>query len=689
MKKLLLFASFLFTMMHVTAQRSSFCATDQYAGAKLTSDSNQALEAFIKNYIDQHHTQGARSSSYVIPVVFHIIHDGGSELLTDSVIITALNRLNEFMSASNAGLTSVVPAFDTLIGNAQVEFRLAQKDPLGNCTNGIERIYTQATYVGNDYTKINDWPRDKYLNIWLVKGIDYDFSYYGTLGYAFEPGTVASAPAIDGILVKSFILLQLNDPYDSGVLPHMVGHWADLLHPESACTDTINDYVADTPPMQSAISCNLTQSICNPPIIENVQNIMAGSSCPLMFTKGQVNRMWAALNASTAGRNNISSSSNLLATGTDVSNPVSCAIPIADFAASTRYTCINTPVIFTDASYNADITSRTWTFPSDANTNTTSGKVATVSFSTPGWHQVTLQVSNTNGSDRLTKNMVYVTNGSQTPAPLFDGFEYSTPLLSPWQVINYDNNNTAFQLVNSTGHHSQSCYKLNEVDAMYEGDVDILASPPLDLSAIDTTNASISFDYSFATSDAAHLDDSTADISVWLSNDCGASWHRLYHMTGSSIFNAGLQTGSYTPGTDDQYWQNVSVHIPSLFWSAGINFEIRVKSGVGTNNLFIDNINVGQSTLGLPKLQTQVNAMGIVPNPAAESADLVISCSDGIYGTIQLLDMAGRTIQRIYTGFLGVGGNHIHLNTNELSSGIYSIQLSDGVSTVNRKFVKF
>ncbi|MBS1622745.1 MAG: PKD domain-containing protein [Bacteroidetes bacterium] len=689
MKRFLLLAILSFCLEHVKAQSTPACALYRSLEPGYNQVTKDSLEAFTKEFISHHPTDhAARSTSYVVPVVFHIIHDGGSELLSDSIISVELSHLNEYFSASNPELSAVAHPFDTLIGNAQIEFRLAQKDPNGNCTNGIDRIYTQATYVGDDYTRINDWPRDKYLNIWLSKALYYDASYYGTLGYAFDPPVVDAAPAIDGLMLKS-LMAGTNNPYLRNLSAHMAGHWLNLLHLESVCTDTINDYVADTPPMSYVNSaCDTSQSICNPPVRENVQNIMTSGTCHYMFTKGQTERMWATLNAPTAQRNNISLQANLAATGTDVPNPVSCAVPIADFTSSARYICISTPVTFTDASYNAAVSSRTWTFPADATANTTSGKIATVSFALPGWHQISLQVSNANGSDQAIKTIVYVTNGYQLPTPLFEGFEYGTTAQSPWQAVNYDNNSTAFNLSTAGGHQSQSCFKLNQIDASYEGDVDILASPPLDLSTLDSTNATFSFDYSYATADPNHANDSSAQISLWVSSDCGSTWHYLYKISGQSIFNAGVQTTPYVmdPG---QNWQTVTVEIPSAYRIPGINFEIRAKSGTKTNNLYIDNINIGQSTLGISLLQTRVNTMSITPNPAAYSADLLVSTNSDIRGSVVILDMEGRIVQNVYAGILPAGDKHLALRTDLLSSGVYTVQLTDGITALNRKLVKF
>ena len=651
----------------------------------------EQLEIFTSDFVTKHHNESGSQRStplYIVPVVFHVIHDGRAELISDSIVKVEVTHMNEYMSASNPELPNVVPAFDTLIGDAQIEFRLAQKDPQGMCTNGIDRIYTQATYIGNDYTKINPWPNDKYLNIWVTKGIDGDVTFYGTLAYALYPNAVVGNPNIDGIISKYF-LLGANDPFSRPILSHETGHWLNLLPVNSlTCGDTINDHVADTPPMLYSANCNLTQSICNPPVIENVQNIMGAGSCCFMFTKGQVNRMWATLNSTVAGRNNVPSSSNLIATGTDIANPVSCASPLADFTASARYTCTGQSISFRDASYNANVASRVWTFPADATVSSHTTNTTSATFNTGGWKQVSLQVTNTNGTNQKTKNIVYVSDGTQLSAPFFEGFENSSTAQSQWQSINYDNNGTSFQYYTNGGHQSAASYKLNSIDTHYEGDVDELLSPSFNLSSLDSTIATLSFDYSFATADASHINDSVSKLQIFATNDCGATWTRIYTQSGLGLFNAGIQVSPYSPGQGDQYWQNVSMSIPTSFLTARVNFKIQMSSGTGINNFYLDNINIGQSTAGIADMKLNIGSFDIIPNPAQSNATLLVSANSSAQASITMYDAEGRAIALLYDGVLKTGTMQIPFATDQLSRGVYIIRLSNGVSSLQKRFVK-
>lgn len=666
------------------------------------------LEAFTKEYIRTHQGQPKNSRSgptYVIPVVMHILHDAGTEMISDATVFTEMQHWNEYMSATNTDLSTTVPAFDTLIGNADIEFRLAQKDPDGNCTNGIDRIYTQATYVGNNNTKLRPWPREKYLNVWMTKAIERDASNYGVLAYSMYPSSVATYTnndIIDGIIAKYFVV-GTNVTFSRPTLAHECGHWLNLKHvwgdtnsPGVACGD---DDVPDTPITKGDQNiCPITKHQCNPAVVENVQNIMNYAECHFMFTPGQVDRMHAALNSPVAGRSNIWSQANLLATGTD--QPIDyfnttspCSKPKAEIAVDKRYTCIGENVKFTDASYNSDIASRLWTFPADVTfvgTSTATDAKPVVQFNSPGWQQVTLQVVSANGnSDEVVRSMVYVADPSNViAAPFYESFE-DPAASAKWLSLNYDNNNTSFQYFNQGGHYSRGCYKLNYYDAKYEGDKDELASPVFDLSNVATSDMKFSFEYSYATTDAVHLTDSLATISVWGSLNCGNTWTRLYYKVGYGLFNAGVQLGGYTPGQDNQYWKKVTINLPLSYQANSVMFKISVGSILDINHFYVDNINVGMAVnTGIEENEVNVASIDVVPNPVSDNATLIIDATAASKLAAKLYDLQGREVSTIFNGQVDAGTQKVQFSTENLSSGVYVVKVSNGKEVQQKKFIK-
>src|SRR5690606_19186797 len=123
---------------------------------------------------------GSIRTVYTIPMVFHIIHEYGSENISDLQVYDQVDILNHDYRKLNSDTSDVVPEFDTLIADCNIEFKLASIDFQGNCTNGIEHIYSHETNNGDDYSKLLQWPRNKYLNVWVVKTMEN-----GVAGYAY------------------------------------------------------------------------------------------------------------------------------------------------------------------------------------------------------------------------------------------------------------------------------------------------------------------------------------------------------------------------------------------------------------------------------------------------------------------------------------------------------------------------
>jgi PKD repeat protein len=217
----------------------------------------------------------AAEAVYTIPVVFHILHTYGTENISDAQILDQVAILNRDYAALNADLADIVDntPFDTLAADTKIQFKLAQLDPNGECTNGIDRIYTHLTNEASDASKLNQWPREKYLNVWVVKSI----GDAGVAGYAYYPSAVSGPLApFDGILILHNYIGSIGSAslYNSRALTHEVGHWLSLQHPwgstnepEVACGD---DLVEDTPETMGHLSCttvDLYQPMCT---IDNI-----------------------------------------------------------------------------------------------------------------------------------------------------------------------------------------------------------------------------------------------------------------------------------------------------------------------------------------------------------------------------------------------------------------------------------
>ena len=441
----------------------------------------------------------------------------------------AVRVLNEDFSKTNADTSFVIPDFDTIIGNPNIEFRLAQIDPFGNCTNGIDRIYTHKTNEADDLSKLNIWNRSKYLNIWVVKSIGSS----GVAGYAYFPSAVdpLMLAGIDGIVILNNYVgsIGTSNSIRSRALTHEVGHYLNLQHPWGANNDPGivcgDDGVYDTPETKGFTTCPTNPNnaaICNSSIIENYQNFMDYSYCSRMFTIGQANRIEATLNSSISSRNNLWKHSNLVETGTDVPSSVNNCTPIADFSSNMRLVCQGDNITFNDASWKADINAVNWTF-NGANPISSTLSNVNVTYNNLYWQDVTLTATGNSGSNTITKqNYVYVSPPWADYIGAFsESFENSVSN-QLWFSITNENNTSKWQVINSVGFtgsksmylnaHSEPVYSPTYTPGIGRNDIDGLISPSFDLSLI--SSGVLTFKYSGATK-ATTLGDITEEFKVY------------------------------------------------------------------------------------------------------------------------------------------------------------------------------
>src|SRR5687768_7327550 len=164
---LLLLAS----VVTVSGQQYHTCDTDPMVQAAMMNDQNYAvnraqLEQFTAQYIQQQ--SGMKTSGviqYTIPVVFHVIHNYGSENISKAQILDAMDIFNKSFQNLWGDSMTVSSVFRPIIADAQIQFRLAQIDENGNCTDGITRTASSFTYSANDNVKtLIQWPSNKYFN---------------------------------------------------------------------------------------------------------------------------------------------------------------------------------------------------------------------------------------------------------------------------------------------------------------------------------------------------------------------------------------------------------------------------------------------------------------------------------------------------------------------------------------------
>ncbi len=668
MKKILLAFILATTIASVTNAQEKHCYTTEMDNEMALTNPDmlrqrQNLEAFIQQYGKAERRNN--SVVYVIPIVFHILHNYGEENISDAQVLDQVRILNRDFRRMNADTVNIVPAFQGMAADIEVEFRLPSIDPNGNCTNGIDRVQTMLTYSANNQSKINGWPNNKYLNVWVANSLENT----GAAAYAHYPG---GNNAVDGIMNLHSYLGSIGTSSEgrSRTLTHEIGHYLNLAHvwgstnsPGVACGD---DNVSDTPETKGWSSCVPSGSICNPPIIENVQNYMEYSFCEYMFTEGQKTRMRATLNSSVSGRNNLWTPANLLATGV-TQGPQVCT-PIADFNVNKRLACEGGDITFYDLSWNATVTNRVWSFPGGVpSTSTDSAPV--VNYPVAGNYSASLTVNTASGADSITRTaLVYITGSQQTSVPFVESFEDTASFPGATGFILNEDNSTTWTRVTNAASAGSASIRINNYTNV-RGQIDDWIMPTLDFSNI-TSPVTMTFDVANAQRDSTSDDRLTFSGSL----NCGANWIPRYNKSGASLATTtSLVVTNFTPNATQ--WRQESLSLNPFKLLPNIRFKFSNISDRG-NNTYIDNINITGMIVNVDEIDEIQLGFALYPNPTTEASSVEFKLSQRQSVSLEVKNILGQTISNVINGELDGGLHEIKLPA--LPKGIYMIDLYTG-----------
>lgn len=656
-------------------------------------------------------TKGEKNTSgiRIIPVVFHIIHNGGSENLTKAQILDQLRVMNEDFRRLNADASTTPEAFDSVAADCRIEFRLANIDPDGNCTDGILRIQSYRTNGGsngNGAKELSYWNRDKYLNIWIVKDIGVSSDLGSVIGYAQFP--LGGATRTDGVVLANYVVGSIGTSNFKGrTATHEIGHWLGLRHiwGDEQCG---NDGVADTPvhfganqaPCYTFPRLRTGTEICagrDSIRGEMYMNYMdyTGDACLNMFSKGQKRIMDFTLEGpvdSISGlygfREKLWSQANLDSTGTKNTTPQPCA-PIAEFFTNTQMICEGKTVNLTDNSYNGTIVSREWTLDGATYaSNTTSASANPVAkYVTPGIYNVALTATNTQGSSTKTRaNYVIVSSNTPdraTSSWYVEDFTDVDWFNSKFFVFNDDSTDFKWKHTYGAGSTPYGCVYVNNF-GNYENALEVLVTPSYDLSQINTP-VSLRFRYSCAARDTSF----EGSLQVFSSVNCGQSWSSLgAPISGAPLANAGLFSSPYLPQNVTS-WAQKTVSIPtSVANKTNVRFKFEFKSKSGANNLYLDDINITDPTAVAEDLASAVN-LNLYPNPATGNGSvLVFTLDKGQKVNVEITDMVGRKVAELHNGQMGAGKQNVQINQDVFNAaGVYFVRLQIGNQTAVKKLI--
>jgi len=315
-KPILSFFTYILFLHFINAQeRINPCRTSSAMRQLYEENSDEYLKfqkfnQFTKNFSKTSYTKFNIDKNIIIPVVFHIYgRTQHGKTITDEKIVNSLQMINDDFQGLNPDFHTVDPLFEPIRSKTNITFKLAQIDPNGNPTTGIVD-HDPAAGQGNPNSSVvtNDaWDNKKYMNVYITADL-YDEGGTATndnwknhSGVAWYPNITDTNNNRARVVYNGRYLKGNADDEFASVLTHEFGHWLNLIHTfEGGCAHYNQDYVDDTPQEDKESSddgCIVGATDCGDSLInyENYMGYDASDGCAKMFTKGQTDRMYAAL----------------------------------------------------------------------------------------------------------------------------------------------------------------------------------------------------------------------------------------------------------------------------------------------------------------------------------------------------------------------------------------------------------
>ncbi|MCD4746284.1 MAG: PKD domain-containing protein, partial [Bacteroidales bacterium] len=276
-------------------------------------------------------------------------------------------------------------------------------------------------------------------------------------------------------------------------------------------------------------------------------------------------------------------------TKTDYITVTDDAMPVADFDVDETNACVGTTFLFTDLSLNTpnqwqwSFIPNTVTFVNSTNANSQNPEVQ---FNEAKIYSVTLTVTNSNGSNSITKSNLI--NSGGLALPFVETFEVAT-FKDYWTIENPDGNITWDGYYKLSGNlPSRKSAWMNFYEYTSTGQRDRLITPLLNFTG--HTSVNFQFTHAYAIYNSSRKD----SVIIYISTDCGISWER--------IFEAGEDFATHAPTTSDFVpssagdWCGVGYgddchNLDLSPWAGNANVKIMFESYNGHGNMmYIDDI---------------------------------------------------------------------------------------------------
>jgi Secretion system C-terminal sorting domain len=278
----------------------------------------------------------------------------------------------------------------------------------------------------------------------------------------------------------------------------------------------------------------------------------------------------------------------------------------------------------------------------------------------------------------INQTLNYIDATATTALPFATDFSTAGFPYANWQNINTDGD-IGWEVITLNSAQADVIY-MDTYNYSTTGELDHFVTAPFNLSGANTP--SLSFKVANRRYNATYYD----KLSVSVSTNCDGPFTQVWTKEGTALATgADYTSGAWGP-TAASDWRNECIDLTSYANAPALFVRFTSENHYG-NNVFVDDIavqNAACSTIGVDEAVATSVTMAAFPNPTSSATTFNYSIPTSGDVNISVINMLGERVMNLNKGTLGAGSYTEVLDFNNLSAGLYLINLTSNnkVSTL-------
>jgi hypothetical protein len=340
-----------------------------------------------------------------------------------------------------------------------------------------------------------------------------------------------------------------------------------------------------------------------------------------------------------------------------------------------------------DFSYNGTITSYNWSVGAGGSIASPNTANTSITFNTIGTTNVSLTVSNNQGSSTKVRQVVVKDGSPGIVMPMTESFENDT-IPTGWNVINPNSNSAKWKQTDLAAYDGIQSFYIDGANTL-ANQSDVLETPIIDV--LNNSDKSFTLATSYAQASSSYTDQFIIDGS----NDCGGTWKNIANIPAVQLRqnSGGITTMPWFPQFQSDWrvwnignypaWTSDFINSPNV----KLRFTFLESSPGHGNNIFIDAINLFGEALGINEL-TKKYSYTLYPNPTEGTANIRFNLNDASAVKLVVCDILGNEVETLINSNLKPGEQNISINKDaHLAKGMYLVNLSVNGAVMTKKLM--